>query len=147
MSDLSLRDDIVARARAWIGTPYVHQASVLGVGTDCLGLDRGIWREIHGREPEASPGYPRDWSEASSDEAMLAAARRHLREIDIQWMQTGDVLIFRWRRGAVAKHAAILATPDTMIHAAERTRVAEIPFSTWWRRRVVAAFAFPRSID
>ena len=29
---------VVATARAWIGTPYVHQASVRGAGCDCLGL-------------------------------------------------------------------------------------------------------------
>jgi NlpC/P60 family putative phage cell wall peptidase len=142
-----LRHDIVARARAWIGTPYAHQASLRGVGTDCLGLVRGIWREIFGSEPEAVPGYPRDWSEASGDEAMLAAARRHFREIDIADLRPGLVLIFRWQRGAVAKHAAILASPDTMIHAAERVCVAEVPFSAWWRRRLVGVFAFPGSID
>lgn len=32
--------DIVAAARGWIGTPYLHQASLKGVGTDCLGLVR-----------------------------------------------------------------------------------------------------------
>ena len=34
-------DAIVAAARTWIGTPYEHQASCRGAGTDCLGLLRG----------------------------------------------------------------------------------------------------------
>ena len=38
------RAAIVAEARAWIGTPYRHQASLKGIGCDCLGLLRGIWR-------------------------------------------------------------------------------------------------------
>ena len=29
-------DDVVRMARAWIGTPYHHQASTRGVGADCL---------------------------------------------------------------------------------------------------------------
>ena len=33
---------IVRAARGWIGTPYVHQASVRGAGCDCLGLLRGV---------------------------------------------------------------------------------------------------------
>ena len=37
-------------ARAWLGTPYRHQASVKGVGADCLGLVRGLWREVAGAE-------------------------------------------------------------------------------------------------
>ena len=50
---------IVQAARGWIGTPYVHQASVKGGGTDCLGLVRGIWREFFGAEPEVMPAYTR----------------------------------------------------------------------------------------
>ena len=59
---------IVAAARGWIGTPYVHQASVKGAGTDCLGLVRGIWRELYGPEPEALPAYTPDWGEAGVQE-------------------------------------------------------------------------------
>lgn len=56
-------DEVVALARAWIGTPYVHQASKLGGGCDCLGLIRGVWREVYGHEPESIPAYSADWSE------------------------------------------------------------------------------------
>jgi cell wall-associated NlpC family hydrolase len=42
------------------GTPYVHQASARGAGTDCLGLLRGEWREVLGREPEHVPAYSMD---------------------------------------------------------------------------------------
>ena len=66
---LTTRSRIVALARAWLGTPYHHQASVRGVGADCVGLVRGIWRELYGSEAEALPAYTRDWAEA-------AAARR-----------------------------------------------------------------------
>ena len=67
--------DIVAAARGWIGTPYVHQASCKGAGADCLGLVRGVWREILGDEPLKLPAYTPDWSEASGDEALLTGAR------------------------------------------------------------------------
>src|SRR5215207_7343246 len=40
---MTTREQIVAAARGWIGTPYHHQASVKGVGCDCLGLIRGLW--------------------------------------------------------------------------------------------------------
>ena len=43
------RAAIVAEARAWIGTRYRHQASVKGVGCDCLGLVRGVWRALRRR--------------------------------------------------------------------------------------------------
>ena len=48
------KTEIVASARGWIGTPYRHQCSQKGLGADCLGLLRGVWREVIGPEPEAS---------------------------------------------------------------------------------------------
>ena len=48
-------ETIVRCARGWLGTPYHHQASVKGVGCDCLGLIRGLWRELCGPEPEKMP--------------------------------------------------------------------------------------------
>jgi hypothetical protein len=32
------REAIVAAARSWLGTPYHHQASLKGVGSDCIGV-------------------------------------------------------------------------------------------------------------
>ena len=143
----STRAAIVARARAWIGTPYHHQASTLGAGTDCLGLVRGIWRDLHGTDPEPLPAYSRDWAEATGAETMLDAARRHLIEIAPAAARPGDILIFRFRVGTVAKHAAVLATATTIVHAVEGASVAEVPFGSWWRRRIAGAFSFPRIID
>jgi hypothetical protein len=45
---LSPPTTIIAAARSWLGTPYAHQASLKGVGCDCLGLVRGVWREVQG---------------------------------------------------------------------------------------------------
>jgi hypothetical protein len=58
-------DRIIAEARSWIGTPYRHQASLKGVGCDCLGLLRGVWRAVMGAEPETPP-YAPDWAEAGA---------------------------------------------------------------------------------
>ena len=46
---------IVEIAHGWIGTPYRHQESCKGAGTDCLGLVRGVWRDYIGPEPEVPP--------------------------------------------------------------------------------------------
>ena len=73
------REAIIIAARAWAGTPYHHQASVKGVGCDCLGLIRGLWRELLGEEPEAMPAYTRDWGDVTGSEPLLAAARQEPR--------------------------------------------------------------------
>lgn len=142
-----MQTHIVTLARTWLGTPYHHQASLKGAGADCVGLIRGIWRELYGRDAEATPAYTRDWAEAAGRETLLEAARRHLVEIDPGTAVPGDVLVYRYRGSAVAKHAAILATPDTMIHAMEGAPVCEVSLSPWWRRRLAGAFRFPSLME
>lgn len=137
---------IVAAARCWIGTPYVHQASTLGAGCDCLGLVRGIWREVFGAEPEPIPAYTQDWSEPSGDEQLLRAAMRHLSAKPLAEEGPGDLLLFRMRRGAVAKHLGVQATAGsapTFIHAYSGHGVVESALTPPWERRIVARFEFP----
>ena len=136
---------VVASARSWIGTPYIHQASRQGIGCDCLGLIRGIWRDLHGAEPQIVPAYTADWSEPQGQERLWDAARLHLREVDRVVPIAGDVILFRMRQGAVAKHLGIVAASaphSTFIHAYTGHGVVESPLSDPWRKRIVAYFEF-----
>jgi NlpC/P60 family putative phage cell wall peptidase len=137
------RAQIIAEARSWIGTPYRHQASLKGVGCDCLGLVRGVWRELIGAEPERAPPYAPDWAEASGDESLAQAATRHLIAVPIDSFAPADVVLFRWRTHLPAKHAAIVTAPDLMVHAHDGAAVAEVALAPWWRRRLAYAFRFP----
>lgn len=137
---------VVSVAREWVGTPYVHQCSVLGAGTDCLGLLRGVWREVLGGEPEMVPAYSMDWSEPQGEERLWAAAMRHLAAKTVDDVAAGDVLLFRMRSGAVAKHLGLqgrVGGDPSFIHAYSGHGVVESPLSAPWRRRIVARFAFP----
>ncbi|NIZ61614.1 peptidase [Sedimentitalea sp. CY04] len=98
---------VVAAARGWIGTPYVHQAACKGGGCDCLGLVRGIWSELVGAEPEQVPAYSMDWSEPQGEEQLWQAALRHLVAKPLDQAAVGDVILFRMRDGAVAKHLGV----------------------------------------
>lgn len=138
---------IVEAAREWIGTPYVHQASVKGAGTDCLGLVRGIWREFYGPEPEQMPAYTADWGEWGGDELLIGGAGRLLRLAGTN-EELGDVLIFRMRSDAIAKHMGIQARTGveaTFVHAYDRHGVVESPLSAPWRSRIVGRYRFPLS--
>lgn len=134
---------IVGETRAWIGTPYRHQASLKGVGCDCLGLVRGVWRALLGTEPELPPAYSADWAEASGEETLALAAARHLVPIMRDALQPGDIVLFRWRGNLPAKHAAILVSPDRMVHAHDGAAVSEVYFAPWWHRRLAFAYSFP----
>ena len=137
------RADIVDTAREWLGTPYQHQASRKGVGTDCLGLLRGVWRALCGAEPLPVPPYAPDWAELKGEDALLKAAREVLVEIPAGKAAEGDVLLFRRVQGAPAKHCAIVSAPGWIIHAYWGRSVCQTRLVPWWERRIAAAFSFP----
>ncbi|MEM8851736.1 MAG: peptidase [Pseudomonadota bacterium] len=134
-------------ARTWLGTPYVHQASVKGAGTDCLGLVRGVWRELCGNEPEEIPPYTADWSEPQRQETLWRAAGRWLVPVSAaRDLEVGEVLLFRMRQGAVAKHLGIVGRSGpapTFIHAYSGRAVMESSLSRSWISRIAARFDFP----
>lgn len=136
----------VAVARGWIGTPYRHQASAQGAGADCLGLLRGVWRELYGAEPEPVPAYTEDWAEPEGRELLWSAARRWLDERPVGDVAPGDVILFRMRAGSIAKHLGLQAAvgpAPSFIHAYSGHAVLESPLTAPWVRRIVARFTFP----
>jgi len=139
-------DEIVAEARSWIGTPYCHQASLKGVGADCLGLVRGVWRALYGGEPAPVPPYSPDWTRANTGDTLSDAAAQHLIEKAIADAQPGNVLLFRYRSQDPARHCAVLSAPDKIIHAYARRAVCETALVPWWRNRISGAFAFPETV-
>ena len=146
---MSRADLAVSIARRWVGTPYRHQATCEGAGCDCLGLLRGIWREIFGAEPEPVPPYSPDWAEPQSHEVLLAAGARWFVPKPLDDDAAGDVLVFRLKQGAVAKHLGVQSATGAIpafIHAYDRHGVIESPLSLPWHRRIAARFAFPEEI-
>jgi NlpC/P60 family putative phage cell wall peptidase len=145
------RSRIVAITRSWLGTPYQHQASLKHVGCDCLGLVRGVGRELYGAEPEAPPAYRADWAETGSEETLLNAAARHLKPIPSDQFKPGDVLLFRMSAEACVKHAAIVSAVEApqarIIHAYWGRACVESWLGPWWRRRLAFAFSFPTVKD
>ncbi len=133
-------DAIAAAALAWRGTPYEHRASVRGVGCDCLGLVRGVWREVVGAEPEAVPPYAADWG-ATGREVLVEAMDRWF--MPVGGWRVGDVLGFRMADGAPVKHLAIVSAPDRIVHAYWGRAVVESWLQPWWLRRAERAWRFP----
>ncbi|WP_210880041.1 NlpC/P60 family protein [Roseovarius autotrophicus] len=136
---------VIATARRWLGTPYHEQASLCGVGCDCLGLARGVWREVVGDEPFPIPPYSRDWGEMGPREVLAEGARRMMMETVPADAPPGALVLFRMVPRAIAKHVGILTGPQSFIHAYEHLGVIEQPLTPGWRRRIAFAFLFPRS--
>ena len=130
---------VITAARAWIGTPYHHQASRLGVGCDCLGLLRGVWRDVLGPEVSSLPAYSPDWGEVRAREVLRDGCSGCLIPVEGA-AQPGDVVLFRMRSWAIAKHAGILLAPDQMVHShSVHGVIAQAITAAWWTR---AAFVF-----
>ena len=125
------------------------RSSRRGAGADCLGLIRGIWRELYGGEPEVVPNYSMDWSEPQGEERLWRAAMRHLIAKRPNDAALGDVLLFRMRSGSVAKHLGLQSTltPGGFIHAYAGQGVVETPLTPPWQRRIVARFCFPEEMN
>jgi len=143
---MTAADRALAEARSWIGTPYRHQASAKSLGTDCLGLLRGVWRHVYGAEPEAVPPYTEDWAEPAHREVLFEAADRWLVQKPIHEAATGDVLLFRMREGSIAKHLGLqsdVGPHPRFIHSYTGYGVIESSLSAPWQRRIAARFAFP----
>lgn len=136
---------VVTTARLWLGTPYHDQASLRGVGCDCLGLARGVWRDVVGNEPFPIPPYSRDWGETGPHEVLANGAASMLIPIGTNDASPGALILFRMTPRAIAKHVGILTGPDSFIHSYERLGVVEETLTPIWRRRIAFAFLFPPS--
>lgn len=143
-----MRARVLAAARGFLGTPYRHQGSRRGVGCDCLGLVRGIWRELYGTEPERPGAYAADWAETGGGDPLMAAAGRHFVGLPVAEARPGDLVLFRWRAGGAAKHCGVLDEPGDgggarLIHAYEGAAVVSSPLTPGWAGRIAAAYRFP----
>jgi NlpC/P60 family putative phage cell wall peptidase len=136
-------DKVISAARSWLGTPYHDQASLCGVGCDCLGLVRGVWREVVGPEPFPIPPDNRDLGEQGETEVLADGARAMMIEVEPVAAAPGALILFRMRSRAIAKHVGILTGSGTFVHAYERLGVIEEPLTQSWRRRIAFAFLFP----
>jgi NlpC/P60 family putative phage cell wall peptidase len=139
---------IVAVAESWIGTPYRHQGATRGIGCDCIGLIRGIWRELYGVELEPVAPYARDWAERGGEDRLLDAGIRLFGPaLGLGQMQSGDLLLFRWRSDTMVKHAGIFVGPSYFIHAYEQVAVTRSVLVPSWRRKIAAVHRFPPARD
>ena len=134
---------VIAVARSCLGTPYHDQASLRGGGGGCLGLARGVWREVVGDEPFPIPPYSRDWGETGPREVLAEGARQMMPEAMPSDAGPGALVLFRMAPRAIAKHVGILSAPDRFIHAYERLGVVEETLTTAWARKIAFAFQFP----
>lgn len=136
--------DVVAEARAWIGTPWQHQAAVRGVGCDCTGLVRGVIAAFGALPYELEQ---MSYARTPDGVTLLRVCRKYLPEVVPAGAAPGDLLVFSW--GGGPQHLGIAADYVhgglSLIHALdqqgrERGKVLEHRIDATWRARVVGVF-------
>jgi NlpC/P60 family putative phage cell wall peptidase len=141
---------IVEAARSWVGTPFMHQQSLKGVGVDCVGVILGVGRELGILEISPEEWAPfAAYTRQPNPARMRKAMRRFLSESLVPACDiapVGSIGWFGWRAD-LPMHLAIVGEFEgrrTMIHAFEHMgRCVENTIDDLWRRRVDSWWNFP----
>lgn len=104
----------VQEALAWLGTPWRHQARVMGAGVDCGQILAAVF-EASGVLPHVDPGdYPQDFMLHADEERFRGIVERHARKVEGRALP-GDIALFRF--GRVLSHGAIVIKWPLIVHA------------------------------
>jgi cell wall-associated NlpC family hydrolase len=106
-SALTLRDSLVALARAQVGTPYVHGGETPGLGFDCSGLVQYIVAALHIAVPRTA---------ARQAFAGVAVPK------DTAQMLPGDLVTFGRGKGGVS-HIGIYVGNGRIVHASTKAGI------------------------
>ena len=125
------RDLLIATARSWAGTPFVHQGQLKGEACDCKGLVVGVAAELGLPEAGTLAARTRDYGKGFSARDLLAGLAASL--IRVRSPEPGDVLAILLGRDPLPRHLAILTAPGQIIHAygGGVKFVAEVPLASW----------------
>lgn len=130
------REQIIAEARTWLGTPWHHQARLKGVGVDCIGLAIGVAKAL-GLSDYDIDGYGMQPDVKALVKTIESIATR----IGIADARPGDMVLINFAQHP--QHLGIL-TDKGIIHALSRVGfVAEHRLSSEWRKNIWRAYRFP----
>ena len=139
---MTTREDVVAEARRWIGTPFKAQHSARGLACDCAGLVLGVARELALLPDGFTLGaYSQQPFEGSTNAAIAAVCKQRrladlapgdVAEMDLGMRESHHVGIVGELRGRL-----------TLIHALTGRKVVEHRIDAAWNRRIVGAWQLP----
>jgi NlpC/P60 family putative phage cell wall peptidase len=137
---------LLAEARSWLGTPWHHQASLKGVGCDCIGFVRGVAEPFVGRV-DCPMNYAETWPLYRAEEQLRNEMAGRCIEIDPEHALPGDILLFGAGKGP-AHHCGYLTEGARLIHCyREAGRVVEQDMTPFWAEKIRGAFRLPGIAD
>jgi len=135
---MNIREKIIEEARTYLGTPFVHQGRLKGIGIDCIGLIVNVGKSLdllhndnttYGRYPDGV--------------TLMAELRKYFIEKSIEKVQSGDVAVYWLKNPDIPTHVGIV-TDYGLIHTyADIGKVVEHKLTKAWSKRLYAAFTYP----
>jgi cell wall-associated NlpC family hydrolase len=133
------RNEIVAEAMTWKGTPWAHQGRLKSVGVDCAGIVLGVGLTCGCLPHDGSAdikGYGRQPDpikmKGALDRLFLRVPKDERLPGDIPWMRSVDH----------AQHLGILTFRNTLIQAVNYRDVEEAPIESMLETRIVAIYRY-----
>lgn len=117
MSMTGTREDVVAEALTWYGTPYRHHGAVKGVGVDCAQILAQVYSACGLVPPIDLGNYRFDWHLHRAIEQYRDRLLEYVNKINEPDVpHHGDIALFRF--GRTLSHAGIFVEDDqnTIIH-------------------------------
>lgn len=145
------REQVVAEALSWLGTPYHHGARLKGIGVDCAGLLIGVSKAL-GLKPESFDitGYPA----LPDGKTLKRYCDEHMLRIPTESAKPGDAVLLAWQYGP-PQHLGILVPYRhgglAMVHAlgprkpeaGGKARVLETRLVFGRAMQLIAAYSIP----
>lgn len=143
-----LRMRVVAEARSWKGTKFVHQGRAKGVATDCLMLVRCTGENVPAMDrvtPAQDRRFRQFYGRNANPAEMRACLETFLVEIPKEEATVGDVMWSHWG-DEMPIHMAIIAPYGVwagLIHAVWPHDVSDCILTTVFTDRVTAYWRYP----
>lgn len=131
---------VVDAAKEVLGTPFVHQGRVSGLGLDCAGVLAYCLDRL-GLPYIDENGYSRSPFDGQLEKSL--DAQPSLRQIPVPEAGAGDVLLMRIKTAPqhIAIHAGEIRAHVYIIHGSElHGKVAMHRLDELWRARVMRAY-------
>lgn len=133
---MTTRQDVIEKAREYLGTPFVHQGRLKRKGIDCIGLIVGVAKEL-GLFDYDHKSYDR-----YSDGTLLMQHMQQVYDLGtVESRQPGDVVVY-WVAKATKhpQHVGIL-TDIGIIHTYDHVnKVVETHTHEKWTARMTHCF-------
>ena len=144
----------ISEVRSYIGTPWMHQGRIKGVGVDCIGLTI-IMARAAGAVPESEIAMlPSNYGliPVQRNPLLRRTIEQHMVHVDRSEVLVGDILLGAWRNYPThllivsnkVKNTLSAAPPFNVIHAQNdpwASRVVEEAFE-WPAWRITSAYRF-----